>query len=140
MKSMLSHKIRKALVCLVGIAVVCVCSSGCTKRIGDFSIVSTGAPQFASVKNVPVAKAIEATDGRFWFLFIPLQSAPNLQETVDRCLDQAGGDYMERVRIYETGWSILLFSYGAYTVIGDIGNSKLGSLKTEEKVNIYQVR
>ncbi len=33
------------------------------------------------------------------------------------------GDFMTSAVIYRTGWSILLFSYGAWTLEGDVGDS-----------------
>jgi hypothetical protein len=101
--------------------------SGCTKRIGDFSIISTGTPQYATIEDSPATISSRGKDGRLWFLFLPLNSAPTLQEAVDRCIDNAGGgDFIERARIYSTGWSLIVFSYGSYAVIGDVGNSKKG--------------
>jgi len=106
--------------------------SGCSTRVGDFSLLSTGAPQYDTMDEAPIIQTVEASDGRFWILFIPFDSPPNMKEAVDRCLDKGKGDFMERARIFNTGWTFFgLFSYDAYKVIGDVGNSKFAQQKTE---------
>lgn len=98
---------------------------GCTKRIADFSILSKGTPQYHKIKYAHPRGPLTGKDGRLWFLIFPLANRPTIEEAVDRCIDQAGGgDFMERVRIYQTNWSVLLFSYGSYTVLGEVGNTK----------------
>jgi|GEM_PF-418598 len=115
---------------LVGMLVIV--TVGCAHRIGDFSVLSSGAPQYASMDKAMVTQSVEGKDGRLWFLFIPLGGAPNLEEAVDDCLDKGKGDFIERARLYQNAWSILLFSYGSFSVIGDVGNSKI--LRTEVTV------
>lgn len=99
--------------------------TGCVSRIGDFSIVSTGAPQYDSMDSAPMQKTVRGKDSRLWFLFIPFGGAPNIKEAVDQCLDLGKGDFMERARFTSTGWTIILFSYGSITCTGDVGNSKI---------------
>ncbi len=100
---------------------------GCSTRIGDFSVVSTGTPQYNKMNDAPVRQSVKGEDGRVWFLFIPFGGAPSLEEAVDDCLDEGQGDYIERARFYSTWWSVLLFSGGGYKVVGDVGNSKAGN-------------
>lgn len=107
-------------------------SLGCSTRIGDFSVLSSGAPQYAAMSEAPMTQAVKGSDGRFWLLFIPLGSSPSIEEAVDRCLDAGKGDFMERARIYKKRWSIILFSRDSYTVVGDVGNSKGGQAKPKQ--------
>lgn len=102
-------------------------TAGCSTRIGDFSFISTGTPQYTKMTNAPVKQRITGSDSRMWFLFIPLGGKPSLEEAVDRCLDKGRGDYIERARFYSTRWSLLLISSGGYKVVGDVGNSKAGN-------------
>lgn len=74
---------------------------------------------------------MKGTDGRLWFLFIPFGGEPSIKEAVDRCMDNGNGDFIERARIYQTSWSVLLFSYGNYKVIGDVGNSKFDQAQSD---------
>lgn len=104
-------------------------SAGCSTRIGDFSVITTGAPQYRTMDKAPIVQTVGGSDGRAWLLFIPLGKAPRIDEALDVCLDKANGDFMERARIYYRRWSIILFSYGGYTVVGDVGNSRGGSGK-----------
>ena len=92
--------------------------------MGDFSVLSTGAPQYSNMSNVSTTKGVKGSDGRFWVLFIPFGGAPSLQDAVDECLDKGQGDYIERARCFETEWSLILLSWGSYSVVGDVGNSK----------------
>lgn len=101
--------------------------TGCSTRIGDFSVVSTGTPQYNKMNNAPVRQSVKGDDGRVWFLFIPFGGTPSLEEAVDDCLDNGQGDYIERARFYSKWWTVLLFSGGGYEVIGDVGNSKAGN-------------
>ena len=120
------ESIKTIGVLLVVLSLLFFCGIGCTTKIADFSIVSTGAPQYSTMGNVETHKKQKGKDSRLWLLFIPLTSAPTINEAIDRCKDKAGGgDYLERARIYETGWSILVLSYGKYTVIADVGYSKV---------------
>lgn len=105
--------------------------SGCTTRLGDFSVIATGAPQYDRMDSAPMQPSVEATSSRVWFLCFPLGGAPNVKEAVDKCLDKANGDFMERARIYTTDWSLLLISYGAFTVHGEVGNSKYEQTRAE---------
>lgn len=111
---------------LVSVVLIAGLASACTTRLGDFSLLSTGTPQYATMPEAPIVRTVKASDGRLWFLFIPLGSAPNLEEAVDRAMDLGNGDFLERVRLYSTVWSIGLFSYSSYTVKGDVGNSRGG--------------
>ena len=98
--------------------------SGCATRIGDFSLISTGTPQYASMEHCKIQRGVEGKDGRLWFTILPLGGKPDLKEAVDCCIDEGSGDFLERARFYSTGWTIGIFSYGGYKVIGDVGNSR----------------
>ncbi len=100
---------------------------GCSTRIGNFSFISTGTPQYNKMSNAPVKQRIQGTDSRIWLLFFPLGGAPSLEEAVDSCMDKGGGDFIERVRLYETWWTVGLISGTGFKVIGDVGNSKAGN-------------
>lgn len=106
-------------------------TAGCCTRIGDFSVVSTGAPQYKTMDNAPIKPGVQATSWRMWFLCFPLGGAPSIKESVDRCLDKGNGDFMERARIYSTDWSLIVFSYGSYKVLGEVGNSKFEQIQAQ---------
>ena len=98
--------------------------NSCTYQIAEFSLVSTGTPQYANMANVPTEKSIEGSDGRLSFLFVPIGGRPSLKEAVNKCLDEGNGDFVERARFYGTYWNFILFSYEGFSVIGDVGNSR----------------
>ena len=98
---------------------------GCTTRHGTFTVLSTKNTEISRVdlKRVTFTRDVRGKDSRVWFLCIPFGSAPTLEEAADRCLEKGHGDFMTSAVIYRTGWSILLFSYGAWTLEGDVGDS-----------------
>ncbi len=115
------------------LALALAATAACARRIGDFSMVSTGDPQYSGMKSATFVNNVEGTDSRFWILFIPLGSEPNLKEAVDRCLDKGKGDFIERARFYETGWTLIAVSYGNFSCVGDVGNSKPGKSGKSKK-------
>ncbi len=114
------RKLLALVVCVLATAV-----SGCVSRSADFTLLSTKNVEVSRVdlKRIDFRRNIEATDARWWFLFIPLGGAPDLQEATDRCLEVGQGDFMTSARIYESVWSLLLVSRGSISVKGDVGNS-----------------
>lgn len=105
--------------------------AGCVSRLGDFSVISSGSPQFDKMGEAPLQSGVEGRSWRLWFGPFPLSGAPSIKEALDQSLDNGGGDFMERARIYSTDWSILLISYGAYNVRGDVGNSKFDQMRAK---------
>ena len=99
-------------------------ASGCASRIGEFSVVATGAPQYNTMSTAPLKSQVQGSNGRLWLLFLPLGGAPNFKDAVDDCLDVGKGDFIERARFHRTWWSTLLVSYEGYRCTGDVGNSK----------------
>ncbi len=110
---------------LIAAAALAFVWCGCASRVADFTIASTKtiALNRIDLKTAALTRNVEATDGRLWFLIIPLNAKPRIKEAMDRCLEKGSGDYMANAVVYEEGWSLLLFSWGAYTVKGDVGNS-----------------
>jgi len=111
---------------LILLSVLVGCMTGCVTRLGDFSVMSTGVPQYPKMDSAPVMSHVTGRDGRFWLLFIPFGSAPIVEDAVDDCQDQGPGDFVERARIHYRWWTALLFSYEKYTCTGDVRDSKYG--------------
>jgi len=101
--------------------VALVVFSGCSTHIGQFSALSTGIYKGENIDSKHLVKAnAEGSSCRSWFLFIPLGSAPKVDQAVSEIMSQLSGDIMTNARLYETGWSILLFSRGCYILEGDV--------------------
>lgn len=98
---------------------------GCTVRQANFTLLSTKNVEISRVdlKRIQLVRNQEASDGRLWFLFIPLAGEPTLEDATDKCLENGGGDFMTSAVVSTSWWSILLFSYGSWNVKGDVGNS-----------------
>jgi hypothetical protein len=116
---------------LVLLGVLMMTGSGCVTRMGDFSVISTGVPQYDRMGSAPLTPNTQAASRRFWLGPFPLSGPPTVKEAVDRCLDRAGGDFIERARIYSTDWSLLIISYGSYSVRGEVGNSKFDQVRAK---------
>lgn len=124
------NRLGRVLGCVVAGCVVMM-SSGCVSRLGDFSVLATGAPQYEKMGSAPMQSGVEGTSSRVWLGPLPLGGAPNVKEAVDKCLDAGGGDFMERARIYSTDWTLIVLSYGSYTVHGEVGNSKFDQMRAK---------
>lgn len=99
--------------------------AGCATRQGTFTVLSTKNTEISRVdlKRVHFTRNVSGQDSRFWFLCIPFGSAPLLEEAADECLEKGHGDFMTSAVIYRTAWTVILFSYGAWRVEGDVGDS-----------------
>ncbi len=100
-------------------------STGCTTRQGTFTVLSTKNTEISRVdlKRVRFTRNLEGSDKRFWILFIPIGSRPRLENAADKCMERGNGDFMTSAVVYNTEWSILLFSYGSWKIKGDVGDS-----------------
>ncbi len=109
----------------VCLAVTMMGAAGCATRQGTFTVLSTKNTEISRVdlKRVTFTRNVYGKDSRFWFLFIPFGSAPTLEEACDTCLERGHGDFMTSAVIYRTAWTVILFSYGAWTLEGDVGDS-----------------
>ena len=69
--------------------------AGCRTEQARFTLVSTKNVEISRVdlKHAPIDRNCHESDGRLWFLFIPLGSAPTIDRAMDSCLKQGGGVY-----------------------------------------------
>lgn len=97
----------------------------CKSELGRFTILSTKNVELSRVdlKRISVQRGITASEGRFWFLFIPFGGSPSVLRLSDECLNKGRGDFMVNARVNEFGWTCLLFSWGSLEVTGDVGDS-----------------
>jgi hypothetical protein len=104
---------------------VALLAAGCTVRQANFTLLSTKNVELSRVdlKKIDLVRNRDGSSSRFWFLFIPFGGQPTLEDAVDDCLENGGGDFMTSGVLYTNDWSLLLFSYGSWKVQGDVGNS-----------------
>ena len=116
---------QKTCVSRLAILSLIIGLAGCTTREGTFTVLSTKNSEISRVdlKRIQFQRNVAGGDSRFWLLFIPFGSAPKIENAVDECLENGKGDFMTSAVLYSTDWSILLFSYGSWTVEGDVGDS-----------------
>lgn len=106
------------------LALACLLA-GCVTDHGAMTLLSSKNVELSRVdlKHVPFTRNVRASDGRLWFLFIPLGRSPTIGRAVDECLITGSGDFMTSARVTSLSWSILLFSWESYRVAGDVGDS-----------------
>ena len=105
-------------------ALLMASAGGCVTRLGDFSLMSTGTPQYAKMDTAHITSEVKGSDGRLWVLFIPLARPPSIETALNQCLDRGRGDFMERARVERMWWTLLVLSYDEYSCKGDVGDSK----------------
>jgi len=94
--------------------------TACTTHVGNFSALATGTYRGENIDGKHLVKHnAQGESCRTWFLCIPFGSAPKVDQAVSEALSQMNGDILANSRLYETGWSVLLFSGGCYKVEGD---------------------
>lgn len=95
--------------------------TACSTHIGNFSALATGTYRGENIDAKHLVKNnSEGSSCRTWFLFIPFGAAPKVDQAVSEALSQMNGDIMTNARLYETNWSVLLFSGGCYKMEGDV--------------------
>jgi len=92
---------------------------GCSSTIANLNIVSTkttdlGQPHYRS------ANQASASDGRLWITILPLGGAPSIDQGINNLLSKYNGDYLTDTKVEESWWSLLVISYGAIDVKGDV--------------------
>lgn len=105
------------------IAVLCVALAGCSSVDGRYTVLSTKEVEVSrvDVKKAPLRRDVQgASDGRLWFLFIPLGRAPSVEVATDRALAAGQGDLILSAKVHRTWWSALIVSWQSTWVTGDV--------------------
>ncbi len=120
----MSFSVRIALFVVTVVAMVI---SGCTTRIGDFTLMST--------KNVEIGAkyvktgSFESEDKAFMIIIIPT-GIPNIKTCVDRLIENGGGELATNVVLNSTYWWALLVGQSGYEVKGDVWKrASMGDLR-----------
>lgn len=83
--------------------------SGCSTRLGDFSVISTRNVSLDRVDldALPQTRGVTGKDTSFIFLLIPF-GFPHLEDAIDDALDKGGGDIMIDGVLRSTIWWLLI--------------------------------
>ena len=92
---------------------------GCSTTLANLDVVSTKTTDFGQAHYRSASQASD-TDGRLWITILPLGGTPSIDKAINNLLERYNGDYLTDAKISETGWSLLLVSYGAIEVKGDV--------------------
>jgi hypothetical protein len=108
---------KKALMSIIALAVVAVAFTGCTRRIGDFTMVTT--KNYERQVQYKMVGRMEGKSIKMMILFIPT-GQPDLKDAVDEAIQAGNGVYLANAVIEYTNWYALLFGQFGYTVTGDV--------------------
>ena len=92
---------------------------GCTTTIAHLNIVSTKTTDLGQTHYRSASQA-SASDGRLWITILPLGGAPSIDKGINNLLEKHNGDYLTDTKIDDVSWSLLVISYGAISVTGDV--------------------
>jgi hypothetical protein len=92
---------------------------GCSTTIANLDVVSTKTSDF-SAAHYRSANQASASDGRLWITILPLGGAPSIDTGINNLLNKYNGDYLTDAKVDESWWSLLVISYGAIDVKGDV--------------------
>lgn len=109
---------KKHIYTVLLVAVLVALFSGCSSKIGEFTIIST---RNVSLDNPPVLieRSVSGSSMSTMLLGFKLFT-PDLREAVNDALDDYEADFLTNVVIYERDWTILwLFGREGYVVKGD---------------------
>ena len=108
---------RSVLSLLAIVLVAPLFFSGCSTRLGDFTIVSTkNYERSLEYRNVG---RMEGKDKALWILGIPTGS-PTIEDAVDDAIEAGGGVYLTNAVIRYSAWTAILVGQFGYTVEGDV--------------------
>ena len=92
---------------------------GCSTTIAHLNVVSTKTTDFGE-QHYRSASQASASDGRLWITILPLGGAPSIDKGINNLLEKHNGDYLTDAKVDDVGWSLLVISYGAISVTGDV--------------------
>jgi hypothetical protein len=105
----------------VVIILLCCWFSGCTQRVGDFTLVSTKNIDLSNAHlDVREGKRTQGEDCRFIVLFIPL-GLPHVQQAVDDALAKGNGNVMVDQVTYRREWWFIV-GQSCFVVEGTVLN------------------
>ncbi|HVN40316.1 MAG TPA: hypothetical protein VMW19_19305 [Myxococcota bacterium] len=99
---------------------------GCSTTLANLDVVSTKTTDFSQAHHRSASQASD-TDGRLWITILPLGGAPSIDKAMNNLLEKYNGDYLTDAKVSETWWSLLLVSYGAIEVKGDVWSAGAGA-------------
>ena len=103
---------------LGGLALAGWLAAGCTTTVDGITLLSTRNVDMSG-QHEPAGERLSRSDGRLWLLFIPLGGAPSPKEATTELLEANHADYLKNAEVTSGGWSLIVLSYGWFSVEGD---------------------
>lgn len=93
--------------------------SGCTRRMIDFTVISSKNVDLGDNRAAIGTVRVEGVDACWWVTFIPL-CVPNMKEAVDRAIESAGPGYDALIDgvVSSSAWHVLLTGKNSFIVEG----------------------
>jgi len=105
---------------------VAIIASGCTQRIGDFTIISSKNVEIGGKYKMLVRQ--EGVHKISMILGIPI-GTPDLKQAVDNCIEAGKGDLLANAVIESNYWTAIVYGQAGYKVIGDVwGKASMSDL------------
>lgn len=108
MKGIVMQKVGNTLL-VVSLLCACLFGSGCTKVLGDFTLLTSkniNLSDFSTEEAETSGEMAYGEDVTHIIIFIPTGGPPNLKEAVDRALDSKNAYMLTNARISYTGFYI----------------------------------
>jgi hypothetical protein len=117
------HRFRWSA-CFVAVAVAVVALTGCSRRVLDFTVISSKNVSM-KVDQQGIGPRTEGVDHVWWLLTIPL-GTPQLKQAVDRAIENAGPQYDALIDgvIYSEAYYYLITGKSGFKVVGTPINTK----------------
>lgn len=114
---------------LLGLLTLSFSLIGCTQHLGNFTAASTMLYDVKVSENNLVKRNAVGESSCHIIVFIPTCVTPKADEAVSKALMDGGGDFMQNVRIYHTGWYIpYIYGRFAIRVEGDVYKTRKADL------------
>ena len=129
---------KKILIVCLSLAIVTMFFSGCSYRVGDFTVISTKNVDIGG-KYKKIDQRFEGIDSRPIILSIPL-GRPDLKQAVDNCIEAGKGELISNAVVDFSIWTIILYGEQKYVVKGDVWQKASTSDLDNPKVELYTLQ
>jgi hypothetical protein len=108
--------LKRFLMAAMAVIVTTGAFTGCTKRIGDFTMVTT--KNYETKTQYKMVGRMEGKSVKM-IIFIPL-GTPDLKDAVDDAIQAGNGVYLANAVIEQMTWYALIVGQTGYIVTGDV--------------------
>ncbi len=112
--------------------------SGCSERIGDFTLISTKNVEIGG-KYILVEGIFKGEDSKGDIIGIPL-GFPSVKTAVDRCIEAGKGELLSNAVIENSYWSAIIWGERKFTVTGLVWRKTSISDLMDSSQSIFELK